>query len=123
KSGVHVVVIDRNDAPLVAARATGAHVVQGDATADSTLCQAGIGRARALIALADTDGDNLLITITARQLCPTIPIVTRAEEDAVVPKLQSAGATQTVCPHAIVAGRLAQAALQPPADLDGRMSR
>jgi voltage-gated potassium channel len=58
------------------------------------------------------DADNLLITMTARGLCPALPIVARAEDDAIVPKLQSVGATRTVCPLAIVAGRVTQAALQ-----------
>jgi voltage-gated potassium channel len=106
------VVIDRNDALLASARDMGAHALLGDATEDTTLLRAGIGRARALIALAGTDGDNLLITMTARELCPTLPIVARAEEDAVAPRLQSAGATRTVCPHAIVAARVAEAVLQ-----------
>jgi len=51
--------------------------------------------------------------MTAHLLCPTLRIVARAEEDAIVPKLRSAGATRTVSPHAIVAGRMAQAVLRP----------
>jgi voltage-gated potassium channel len=113
RGGVRFVVIDRNDAPLAAARDIGAHTVQGDATENATLRRAGIARARALIALAGTDADNLLITMTAHELCATLPIVARVEEDAIVPKLKSAGATRTVSTQAIVAGRVAQAVLQP----------
>jgi voltage-gated potassium channel len=110
---VRFVVIDRNDARLTCARGTGAHALLGDATDDATLRAAGIGRARALIALAGTDADNLLITMTAHELSPTLPIVARVEEEANAPKLQSAGATRTISPPAIVAGRVAQAVLQP----------
>jgi voltage-gated potassium channel len=111
--GVPFVVIDRLDAALAAAREAGAHPLRGDATADATLRQAGIERARALIAVAGTDPDNVLITMTARLLRPTLPIVARAEEEATVPKLLRAGATRTVSPHAIVGGRVAQAVLRP----------
>ena len=85
----------------------------GDATADATLRRAGIERARALIAVAGTDPDNVLITMTARLLRPALPIVSRAEEETTVPKLLRAGATRTVSPHSIVGGRMAEAVLRP----------
>src|SRR5581483_5017454 len=109
--GVPIVVIDRRDAALAAARDAGAHALLGDATADATLNRAGIQRARALIAVAGTDPDNILITMTARLLCPALPIVARAEDESVVPKLLRAGATRTVSPHVIAGGRMAQDAL------------
>ena len=114
-SGVPFVVIDRQDRPLAAARDAGAHAVLGDATDDATLRQAGIERARALVAIAGSDPDNVLITMTAHLLCPTLPIVARADGDTIVPKLLCAGATETVCPRAIVATRIAQAAMRPAA--------
>ena len=85
----------------------------GDATADATLSRAGIGRARALVAVAGTDSDNVLITMTARLLCPALPIVSRAEDEATVHKLERAGANRTVSPHAIAGGLMAQAVLRP----------
>ena len=74
---------------------------------------AGIERARALVAVAGTDSDNVLITMTARLLRPTLTIVSRADDEATVPKLLRAGATRTVSPHAIAGGRMAQAVLRP----------
>jgi voltage-gated potassium channel len=111
--GVPVVVIDRNEASLAAALEAGAHPLLGDATADATLTRAGIARARALVAVAGTDSDNVLITMTARLLRPTLTIVSRAEEEDTVPKLLRAGATQTVSPDALAGGRIAQAVLRP----------
>lgn len=111
--GVPVVVIDRQDAPLAVARDAGAHPVLGDATVDSTLSQAGIQRARALVAVAGTDSENVLITMTARLMRPAMAIVSRAEEKATVPKLLRAGATRTVSPDAIAGGHMAQAVLRP----------
>ena len=111
--GVPVVVIDRREAPLAAARAAGVHLLLGDATADAILSRAGIARARALVAVAGTDSDNVLITMTARLLRPTLPIVARAEEEATVTKLLRAGATRTVTPDAIAGRHIAQAVLRP----------
>jgi voltage-gated potassium channel len=112
-AGAAVVVIDRLETALSAAGQAGAHPVLGDATADATLGRAGIGRARALVAVAGADGDNVLITMTARLLCPALPIVSRAEEEATVQKLERAGASRTVSPHAIAGGMMAQAVLRP----------
>jgi voltage-gated potassium channel len=120
--GVPVVVVDRRAAPLAAARGAGAHSLLGDATADTTLRRAGIDRARALIAVAGTDPDNVLITMTARLLRPLLPIVSRADEEATLPKLLRAGATRTARPHAIAGGRMAEAVLHPAVlDADLRM--
>jgi voltage-gated potassium channel len=112
-AGVPVVVIDRGDAALAAAGDAGAHTLLGDAIADATLSRAGIDRARALVAAAGADSDNVLITMTARLLRPGLPIVSRAEEEGTVPKLMRAGATRTVSPYAIAGGRMAQAVLRP----------
>jgi voltage-gated potassium channel len=122
RAGISVIVIDRNEAAAVAAREAAAEFVVGDAAADQILMQAGIRRARALIALAGSDADNVLITMTARSLCPGLTIVSRADGDAAVPRLLRAGATRTLSPHAIAGGRIAQAVLRPAVfDLDLRM--
>jgi voltage-gated potassium channel len=112
-AGVPFVVIDRQEAALTAAQQAGGHPVSGDASADSTLIRAGIRRARALVAAAGADSDNVLITMTARLLDADLPIVARAAEETTVPKLLRAGATRTVSPYAIGGGHMAHAVLQP----------
>lgn len=112
-AGTQVVVIDRQEAPLATADAAGLQSVLGEATADATLNRAGIGRARALVAVAGADSDNVLITMTARLLCRSLPIVARAEDEATVPKLERAGANRIIAPHSIAGGLMAQAVLRP----------
>jgi voltage-gated potassium channel len=112
-AGIPSVVIDRSDVPLAAARDAGAHPVSGDAAADATLRQAGIDHARALVAAAGTDPENVLITMAARLLCPALPIVARAADESAVPKLLRAGASRTVSPYVIAGTRMAQAVLRP----------
>lgn len=112
-AGFAVVVIDPREASLMAARDAGALSLLGDATRDDVLREAGIERARALIAVATTDAENVVITMTARGLHPTLPIVARAQDEATVPNFLRAGATRTVSPHAIVGERIALAVLRP----------
>ena len=118
RAGVPVVVIDRRDTvftALVAARDVCAHVVVGDAAVDDTLLHAGIKRARALIAVAGSDADNVLITMTARSLRPDLTIVSRVEAAGAVPNLLRAGATRTVSLRAMAGRRMAKAVLRPAA--------
>lgn len=110
-SGVPVVVIDRRDDALAAARDAGALTLLGDATTDVALSQAGIARARALVAVAGTAADNVLITMAARLLCPALQIVSCIEDAATETKLLRAGATRTVSPFAIAGEHIAQAVL------------
>jgi voltage-gated potassium channel len=119
---VPVVAVDRRDAPLVRARDAGAHALVGDASQDETLRCAGIGRARALVAAAGHDPDNLVITMTARMLQPALPIVACTEFAASIPKLLRAGATRTASPHTIAGERIADVVLRPSAgDADLRL--
>ncbi len=118
--GVPVVAVDRLDAALALARQAGVYPVVGDASTDETLRFAGIARARAVVAVAGSDPDNVLITMTARLLHPALPIVSRCENDATVPKLLRAGATRTASPHTIAGERIADVVLHPSA-LDGHL--
>lgn len=72
-----------------------------DATHDETLLQAGIKRARALIAALPDDSDNLFIVFTARQLNPDIDIISRAKDPKSERKLLKAGADHVVMPEQI----------------------
>ena len=51
---------------------------RGDPANDAVLIQAGIERARSIIACADSDPQNIFITLTARELRADIPILARA---------------------------------------------
>jgi voltage-gated potassium channel len=85
----------------------------GDATADAILKQAGIERAKALVAVLPSDADNLYITLSARVLNPNLFIVARAELESSEQKLRRVGANQVVSPYVIGGHRVAQAVLRP----------
>ena len=64
------VVIDNNPDSVAAAAERGAPVVDGDGTEDADLERAGLSRAKALVASADSDEINLFITLSARAARP-----------------------------------------------------
>ena len=74
--------------------------IKGDATHDDTLIEAGVENASALITSLPEDADNVLITISAKQLNPKIDLISRASEPGAVPKLRRAGANHVVLPRA-----------------------
>lgn len=87
--------------------------VNGDATRDEILFQAGVKRARGLVSALDTDANNVLTVLTARGLQPKLLIVARANTESSESKLRRAGADRVVTPESIGGHRLALALLRP----------
>jgi voltage-gated potassium channel len=112
-AGASFVVIDRNPDSLQAAEEVGAPYVVGEAADDQLLRQAGIERARALIACADSDAENVFITLTARELRPDMTVVARASGDEAGQKLHRAGAQRVVSPYKSSGSEMARLALHP----------
>jgi voltage-gated potassium channel len=111
--GKPYVVLDHNPDALDVARELGALVVQGDGTSDDDLRRAGIERASALVASADSDESNLFITLSARALCPELTIVARASVDGTARKLKLAGADQVIQPYTTAGLHMANVVLKP----------
>ena len=88
-------------------------VIEGDATLDHTLEEAGIEKARGLIACLSADTDNLFLCVSARHQNKDLEIVARAYEEQTVPKLYRAGANHVVSPNASGAIRMASYMLRP----------
>lgn len=109
--GTTAMVVVDNDSARGAT--VGGMVVLGDATDDATLREAGIERARSLVAALTDDADNLYVTLSARRLRPDLFIVARARVDAATDKLIQAGADRVVNPQAIGGARMAALVSQP----------
>jgi voltage-gated potassium channel len=107
------VVLDHNRDALESAQELGALVVEGDGTNDDDLHRAGIERAKALVASADSDESNLFITLSARALRSDLTIVARASVDATAKKLRLAGADQVVQPYTSAGLQMANVVLKP----------
>lgn len=89
--------------------------VQGDATEEKILEEAGLERAKSLVTTIPSDAANVFITLTARQVAPKIMIVARAEQPSTQRKLHHAGANHVVVPAAIGAHRIASLLTNPSA--------
>jgi len=108
-----LVVVDANETSIERAKAQGYPVVAGDAGSDHILQQAGIKRARGLVAAVDSDADNLLVVLTARSLNPELYIVARANLEDTEAKLLRAGADRVISPYTLGGRRLAQMLIRP----------
>lgn len=111
--GATVVIVDIDDERLSAARALGCDTVLGDATEEQILVEAGVTRARTLIAAADSDANNTFITMTAKALNPRVTVIARAASEAAQSRLRTAGADRVILPYLLAGRRMAVAAMQP----------
>jgi voltage-gated potassium channel len=107
------VVVDANPESRDRAEALGVRLIEGDATDDAVLEQAGIQRARSIIACADSDANNVFITLTARELRADIVIVARAANEDTEKKLKRAGADRVISPYKASGTEMARLALHP----------
>lgn len=87
--------------------------VAGDATDDLVLRQAGIERARALVAATSTDTTNVYLSLSGKALKPDLFVIARAREAASEAKLVRAGADRVINPQAIGGTRIAAMLMQP----------
>lgn len=87
--------------------------LNGDAASEKTLRDAGIDRARGLVAATTTDATNIYIVLTARSLNPTLKIIARASEERAEKHLKTAGADVVISPYAAAGHRIAQSFLRP----------
>jgi len=87
--------------------------IQGDATEDAVLVEAGVARARGVVAALPTDKDNLFVVVTARQANPSARIVARAIELRADEKIRKAGADAVVSPNYIGGMRMVAEMVRP----------
>jgi voltage-gated potassium channel len=113
EEGVPFVIIDKNRESIATAEKDGYLYVLGDATNDEVLKEAGIERARGLMAAFGNDADSVYITLSARELHPNLFIEARASSSLTEARLRKAGANRIISPHSLGARRMAQLALRP----------
>ena len=110
---VPFVVIDQDPETVEECLAEGYLAILGEASDDAVLEEAGVRRARGLVAAVDSDADNVFVVLSARKLNPKLHIVARASSDESAAKLEMAGAERTLSPYAVGGRRLASLATQP----------
>jgi voltage-gated potassium channel len=112
-AGMRYVIIDDDPANRDFASGIGVRFIEAAPSDDAALRQAGIERARAVIACVDSDAENVFITLTARELSPDIAIVARAAREDSERKLVRAGATRVISPYKASGAEMARLALHP----------
>ncbi|MDI6829843.1 MAG: potassium channel protein [Actinomycetota bacterium] len=112
-AGADFVIIEKDPQAAERALGQGFLVIRADATSDETLREAGIENAKGLVSALSSDAENLYITLTARELCPHLFIVSRCDAEESEPKLRRAGADRVISPHSIGGRRMAAMLLKP----------
>lgn len=96
--GQALVVIESDPHHAQMAEEDGHLVLEGDATEEDILMDAGLERAKSLVTTLPSDAANVFITLTARDINKQVQIIARAELPTTERKLQRAGASKVVMP-------------------------
>ncbi|MEW6209077.1 MAG: potassium channel protein [Acidobacteriota bacterium] len=113
RRGHDFVIIESNEQAADRLLARGYLVLIGDATDDDILKAAGVERAKGLVCAVSSDPDNLYITLTSRDLNKDLMIVSRANDESAIKRLQKAGANKVVSPAITGSSQMAQMLLRP----------
>jgi voltage-gated potassium channel len=87
--------------------------IEGDATDSNTLLKAGVENAAGLFAVTADDNQNLVVSLTAKQLNPRLKVVARCNDIRNAERTKKAGADAVVSPTAIGALRMASEMVRP----------
>ncbi len=87
--------------------------IEGDATDSNTLLRAGVEKAAGLFAVTGDDNQNLVVSLTAKQLNPHLRVVARCNDIRNTEKMKKAGADAVVSPNAIGGLRMASEMVRP----------
>ncbi|HEY6095502.1 MAG TPA: potassium channel protein [Gallionellaceae bacterium] len=114
-TGRTCVLIDQNLQHIENCLAKHPHLLylQGDATDNDILLAAGVKHARGVFAVAQDDSQNLVISLSAKQLNPKLRVVARCHDVKNVEKTLRAGADEIVSPDFTGGLRLVSAMVRP----------
>ncbi len=110
---VVLVVSDASAADELSSELPDVLVIVGDPTDDEVLRAAGIERAGGVIACSESDNENVVITLTARQLNPRTRVVSKLQDVDQEHKVRKVGANSVVSPQHIGGLRMASELIRP----------
>lgn len=113
REGLDFVVVEHDTEVAKELRKKDIALVEGDATKDETLIEAGVERASGLVSTLPSDCSNLLLCITARDLNKNLELVARASSQEAAKRLYSIGAKKVVIVEEIGGRRLARSLTKP----------
>lgn len=113
KDGAEFVVIDVNRNSINKCVELGYPYIDGSASNDDVLREAGIMTAKGLVSAIDSDAENVYVTLSAKTLRSDIYVVARASCEEAEFKLLKAHADRVLSPYTIGGRRLASLLLRP----------
>lgn len=108
RSGASFVIIESHEERIRDLQEQAYLYMQGDATRESVLLKSGIKKASSLLAMLDSDPDNLFTVLTARELNPTLQIIARCENFSAEKRILRAGADSIVSPFVSAGKQVAE---------------
>lgn len=111
--GQPIVVIERDPELAKVLSRDGVLVVEGDALAEETLRQAGIDRAKSLIATFSTDALNVYLALECHDLNRDLEVICRASGREEARRMYLAGADRVISPDSLAAEMIAKSAINP----------
>ncbi|MDM8543362.1 potassium channel protein [Desulfococcaceae bacterium HSG7] len=112
-TSIDFMVIEKNDDMIPTMETDEILFLTGDATDETVLLKARIKEAKGLVAVLDTDAQNVFLVLTARQLNPNLFIIARSCESRSKSKLLAAGANSVESPYDMGAMIMAQRIIRP----------
>ena len=111
--GSAIIAVDPQDEAIDECQQLSIPVIQGNASDENVLLQAGIERAKSLVTVTPSDAENIFIILTARSLNPELKIISRVAAENSIAKLQKAGADTVISPYSIAGRRIAHMLTRP----------
>lgn len=114
--GQPFVAVDHDADTLSQAAERGYMHLLGDAMSEQLLRDAQIEAARGLASCLPEDADNVFVTLTARDIAPNLPIVSKANYGPGADRIRRAGATHVLSPSGLAANRAMTKLMLPAVD-------
>ena len=113
KSGQKCVVIDNKAEITESLSKLADAIVIGNAIDENVLLEAKIEKAKAIIITLPNDAENVYITLSSRELNPSLQIISRASQEITQKKLKKAGADSVIMPDFLGGKHMAQLITKP----------
>ncbi len=110
---VSFVVVDKDESIESELEEKGFLYVIGDATKESVLLQAGVMSAQGLVAVTNSDAENVYIVLTAKGFNNNLRVTSRASSEEASVKMFWAGCDKTVSPYVIGGNSVADSIIKP----------
>lgn len=113
REGVNFVVIDNQPAAIQRCEQIGYLYIEGTASDDQSLIDAGAMNAAGLVPATDSDAENVYITLSVKNMRKDLYVVARASTQEAGQKLLKASADRVISPYSIGGKRIAGTLLRP----------